>query len=296
MNRSRADRFILMVVTIACGAFVAESILMRWEFWVPPLLVAGLGALWGIHISQRSTEKYRAEFNFVYTALLVFFHGVHETSFFDVSLVIMLFMAVFSLLDRYFVLNVILIEYAVIMAIQMFLALTGSAFVFDKLQISRIFLHIGVVIGMYFLCRLTIKNRLYSEERLKEKDDRLKKNDKDMEDFLSNVSHELRTPVNVVNGMSSLFLRNNESSEVELIRSAGLSLSDQIADIQDYTEIKRGKPKLEEERYMATSLINDVVVTYGQSDRSDLELIVDLDPNVPSVLKGDIKKLKKIFS
>ena len=295
MNRARADRFIIFIVTLACIAFTAESILMRWEYWVPPLLIAGIGALWALHITQRSDEKYREAFYFIYSGLLVFFHGVHETSFFDVSLVVTLFMAAFSLLDKYYVITIVLIEYFIIMAIQMVLQLTGGYTDFDKLQISRVCLHIGVVVGMYFLCRLMIANRLAAEDSMRRKEDRLKDNDADTDDFLSNVSHELRTPINVVNGMSSIFLKNNESSEVELIRSAGIRLSNQIEDILDFTEIKRKENILEEEKYMATSLINDIVVMYGLSDRPDLELIVDLDPKVPSMLKGDIKKLHKIF-
>jgi signal transduction histidine kinase len=130
-----------------------------------------------------------------------------------------------------------------------------------------------------------------------EKREKASEEDKrDMEDFLSNISHELRTPVSVVNGMSQLFLKNEHSDEVEAIYGAGLRLSHQIEDIQDYMEIKRDEITLEEDKYMTMSLIHDVVANYHLiADRDDMELVVDLDPSIPSMMKGDVKKIHKIF-
>ena len=42
--------------------------------------------------------------------------------------------------------------------------------------------------------------------------------------------------------------------------------------------------------------MSDVVTNFRLSEnKKDLELIVDLDPNAPSVMRGDIKRLHKIF-
>ena len=118
----------------------------------------------------------------------------------------------------------------------------------------------------------------------------------DMEDFLTNISHELRTPVNVVNGMSEMLLKKAACDEVYSIKTAGIRLAYQIEDIQDYTECKRNKLLLEEDDYMSTSLINDVVTSFRLlENEKNLELVVDMDPNVPSKMFGDVKKIHKIF-
>ena len=53
---------------------------------------------------------------------------------------------------------------------------------------------------------------------------------------------------------------------------------------------------IEEDDYMSTSLINDVVTFFRMNDNTaDLELVVDLDPKVPTMMRGDIKKLHKVF-
>ena len=92
-------------------------------------------------------------------------------------------------------------------------------------------------------------------------------NDANMEDFLSNISHELRTPVNVVNGMSDLLDKKGVGAEAASIKNAGIRLAYQIEDIQDYTECKRNSIFLEEDDYMSTSLINDVVMSFRMNDK-----------------------------
>ncbi|MCR5702081.1 MAG: HAMP domain-containing histidine kinase [Lachnospiraceae bacterium] len=205
-------------------------------------------------------------------------------------------MIAYSFFDRVYMMNLILIEYAVILVIQFLFVLNGDNFKFDSLNVSRIVLHIVIVLLIYFSCVKLIGDRLDIEEANKWKDERIDTNDTDMEDFLSNISHELRTPVNVVNGMSDLLIKRNAGDEAYSIKEAGIRLAYQIEDIQDYTECKRKKMLLEEENYISTSLINDVVAGFRRLDNNnELELVVDLDPSVPTKMRGDIKKLHKIF-
>ncbi|MBO4901917.1 MAG: response regulator [Lachnospiraceae bacterium] len=296
MNKIRTDRFVITVITIACIACITENYLMDWEFWVPPLLLAGAVALWVMHITQKMEERYRQNLYLVYGMMIAFYHGVHETSFFDVAVVSILLLILFSMMDRTFMMNLILAEFVLVMGIQIHLAGMNETMAFDALNISRILLHFGIVLCVYVFCRVTIRNRIESAELLAKSAAQMQANDSDMEDFLSNISHELRTPVNVVNGMSTLLSKRENGEEIAAIGSAGARLSFQIGDIQDFTEVKRGAVALEEENYMCTSLINDVVTGFRLHEKQDeLELVVDLDPRVPNVMMGDIKKLHKIF-
>ncbi len=48
---------------------------------------------------------------------------------------------------------------------------------------------------------------------------------------------------------------------------------------------------------MITSLLNDITSYYGAFSRSDRpELVVDLDPTLPAMLKGDVKKINKMIT
>ncbi|MBR1741378.1 MAG: HAMP domain-containing histidine kinase [Lachnospiraceae bacterium] len=296
MNHKREEQFIITLVSVGGIGLVAESVTLGWEFWVPPLLMIGLIALWWMYIEGKPKEKMREICYFTFSCFLTFFHGVHETSFWDIAIVYILGMVVFSFFNHLYMVNFFLAEYAVVMMIQTVLVSHGNSMEFSVLTVSRILLQPAVVLCVYFCCLRMVKERAENETVIRSNEERIESYDEDMEDFLSNISHELRTPVNVVNGMSDLLIKRNAGDEAYSIKEAGIRLSYQIEDIQDYTEAKRNKLFLAEEEYMSTSLVNDVVVAFRAMDvRGNQELIVDIDPMVPAKMKGDIKKLHKIF-
>ncbi len=293
---SRLEAFVLTVISVGYLGLGVETIFLSWEGWMIPVIFISLVALLVINFTHRLSENNMKVLFFLYALMASFYHSVHRTSQFDVVVVTAIMLTVMSLLDRLYMLNIILIEFVAVTMNQVFMNYTDDMTEIDALLISRIVLHAGTVICIYVFCRLTVRNRIAQKEKQLRGEIEANETKEDMEDFLSNISHELRTPVNVVNGMSRLFMNREQSEEVNAIYAAGSRLSDQIESIQDYTEIKRGELILEEENYMTMSLVHDVVTNYNQSnEKRDLELIVDLDPNVPNMMKGDIKKLHKVF-
>ena len=286
----------IIIISMACIACSIESFVAKWEFWVVPLLIIGVVSVWWLHIYQKAEQNVRFAIYFVFVALAAFFHGIHKIIFFDISVVFLLFLAIFSIIDNLKILNLILIEYICVMAIQFSYLINSGQIDIDPITLVRIAFHVGVVFCMSLLCRSIVKGRISEQDKQYRWQESIRENNLDMEDFLANISHELRTPVNVVNGMSMLMLKNSDSEELTSIKEAGIRLAYQIEDIQDYTEIKRGELVLQEEKYMCISLINDVVSYYKAAGRDKaLELIVDLAPDTPNMLKGDISKLHKLF-
>ncbi|MBO7335438.1 MAG: HAMP domain-containing histidine kinase, partial [Lachnospiraceae bacterium] len=204
MDRIKNEKFIILLATLACIGLSVESIVMGWEFWVPPLILAGAVSLWVMDLSGHVPVGIRKAYYLVYAMLALFYHGVHETSFFDVAVVFMLVMVAYSLLDSIYMMNLFLLEYVVVMVIQFVMAFRGETVSLGTLEISRVILHVIAVVLVYFTCIRSINDRAEAENTDKEKEERIKAYEADMEDFLSNISHELRTPVNVVNGMSDL--------------------------------------------------------------------------------------------
>ena len=296
MDQKKSERFLLTLLTPGGIGLAVVSILMGWEFWVPPLLIIAAVFLWIMHITEQPSPGIRKVCYFLYAVLAVFYHGVHETSMFDISVVILLAMAGFSFLNSIYMLNTFLAEFFILLFTQIVLAVSHSTYDFDKLDNARIVLHICVVLLVYYCCVRIVKDRAERIKSEAEKDDRIEAVDADMEDFLTNISHELRTPVNVVNGMSEMLMKKDVGSEAVSIKTAGVRLAYQIEDILDYTECKRNKVILEEIDYMSTSLINDVVTSFRLFENEKrLDLIVDLDPMVPTRMHGDVKKIHKIF-
>ena len=296
MDDNKKERLMISIISVSGLGNIAEIIVAGWESWVIPVIIIGIIGIWAMHIAGKADMTTRINVYFVYAAFLVFFHGIHDISYFDVSIVTLILMATFMVVDRAHLLNLILFEYILIMTFQFVMQYRNTRADITPVSVIRTCLHIGIVLCMYFLGRILVNSRLAANSKLDKWKEAVRANDNDMEDFLSNISHELRTPVNVISGMTTLMQKNNDTDELMSIRDASIRLAHQIDDIQDYTEIKRGELVLEEESYMCTSLINDVIANYKAREKSaDLEFVVDLDPGTPAMLKGDIKKLHKLF-
>ncbi len=296
MSQKNNEKFIMFVITLGSLGLIAEIVLMGWELWVPCFIIIGVVALWGMSLSERIEYDIRVLVYSGYAAMLLFYHGIHKTGFFDAGIVVILGMAAYSTLNKVYMMNIYLIEFFVVLLIHFLNLPGGDPIVYDRFNVSRILLHIAIVLLVYLICVRSINERLEDEEEKRVMGERIKQNDASMEDFLSNISHELRTPVNVVNGMSDLLIKRGVGYEADSIKNAGVRLAYQIEDIQDYTECKRQSVFLEEDNYMSISLINDVVTSFRMnSNAEDLEMVVDLSPKTPSMMRGDIKKLHKIF-
>jgi signal transduction histidine kinase/CheY-like chemotaxis protein len=295
-KNARVHNFVLSIVTVACLGAIIESVSQGWEFWVPPLIVIGLVASWIIHMSQRGSIIFRENYYIIFSMLVAFFHGVHASSFFDIIVISTLLMVTITLLKRKELLTLILAEFFCLILLQICLAFQSKDFMFDSLNTSRIILHCIAMFCIYRgLCEV-VKSGHKDSDELKRRNKEKEYDKLEMEDFLVNISHELRTPVNVINGLSTIILNKETREDVSSIRDAGLRLSSQIEDIQDYSEIQRGNVILEEDKYMILSVLNDIIAEYNIKEHNNgLELIVDLDPNVPTILKGDYNKISKII-
>ena len=294
---ARSQNVVLTIISISCIGAIIECVSQGWELWVIPLIAIGVIACWGIHVTHYSGQKNRENFYLIFSMLVAFFHGIHDTSFFDLVVISALLMVTAAVLGRRDFLLLLLLEFVCLMLWQTIMARINNTIVFDDLNISRIMLHFVAEICIYASLLELLRNLSKVEKSLETMQKGEEAEHIGMEDFLVNISHELRTPVNVINGMSALILKKEEREDVVSISDAGRRLSHQIEDIQDYSEIQRGDAVLEIDRYAITSLLNDLVSNFSSMvERRDLEFVVDLDPNVPAMLKGDVKKIKKIIT
>ena len=119
--------------------------------------------------------------------------------------------------------------------------------------------------------------------------------------FLSNMSHEIRTPINAVLGMNEMILRECEDDSIisysQNIKSAGNSLLALINDILDFSKIESGKMEIIPVDYDFVSLLNDLVnMIKMRIEAKGLELILNIDPDIPRSLYGDEVRVKQIIT
>ena len=118
--------------------------------------------------------------------------------------------------------------------------------------------------------------------------------------FLANMSHEICTPMNAISGMSEFIIRDTTDSfareNAMLIKSSAQSLLAIINDILDFSKIEAGKMDIINMPYQMSSIINDVITMINiRLQDTDVELILDVDENIPYSLIGDEIRIKQVL-
>ena len=164
---------------------------------------------------------------------------------------------------------------------------------------SDLYWSISILIGLGFICALTLSYILLKLSKEKMQADAESKN---KSSFLSLISHEMRTPLNAIIGITQLQLQNDNlaneyAGAFEKINSSGNTLLGIINDILDLAKIETGKMELNLTEYSVPDLINDVVqINYIRIGSKPLEMIVEVDQNIPTKLYGDELRLKQIIN
>ena len=118
--------------------------------------------------------------------------------------------------------------------------------------------------------------------------------------FLATMSHEIRTPMNGVIGMSSLLaetaLTDQQREFTNTIRTCGEGLLTVINDILDFSKIESGNMELEQQDFDLRNCIEEVLDVFGQkSAAAGLDLVYQIDNNVPAQVIGDGLRLRQIL-
>ena len=295
----RVGRLVLLVgYTILVCMHITITFLLGWEKWILLPILVGLGASWGMHFKGFPDPHRRLYFICGFMMVTYFIYGTHPTSTYDLGIVMTAIIMLFTMAGDRNLITICQITFYITMTYDLALAAINGQ-VFDVLLICRIAMNYAVVTLLGIISRTTI-DKWYtvvrsSEAEIKE----LSEASVRLNDFLANVSHELRTPVNAIIGLSNICIDKETSPEIKKdmteIHSAGRRIADQIGDILDYSEIDRGSAVVNTEDYMLSSMVNDLVVELKEMMPENLELVLDVSPEIPSMMNSDVTKLKRII-
>jgi CheY-like chemotaxis protein len=120
--------------------------------------------------------------------------------------------------------------------------------------------------------------------------------------FLASMSHEIRTPLNGIIGIAELGLLDKDLSVLQAerfldIKTSGQNLLEIINDILDISKIEAGKLDLEEAEFSIREMLDTVfkIINVFAQDK-DVNLVVDMAPNIPDILIGDQLRIRQILT
>lgn len=161
-------------------------------------------------------------------------------------------------------------------------------------------------------CRASYRNRIiflnisdispiksYMEELIKSKE-LAEYGKKVKETFLANMSHELRTPVNGILGITALLkntqLDSQQKNMIDLLGSSSQSLLGVINDVLDISKIEAGKFNIVRKKGNIHDVIKSVYdLLKFKTDEKDIELLLDIAPNVPANIMIDSLRINQIM-
>lgn len=119
-------------------------------------------------------------------------------------------------------------------------------------------------------------------------------------DFVSMVSHEIRTPLHAIIGYLDLLEDTNlRGKQVEYVKNAQLStdiLLSEINDILDFSKIEAGKFTIENQNFDIKDIIQELKsVVINEAKVKNLDLIFEIDENIPEYLIGSPSELRRIL-
>ena len=292
------ESIVVAITAVYCITELMIGYSNDWNIVGQLVVFAGFLMMGIFFFGKYKSFETRAHVTCFASQVVILVYGIECGDFYKI---LSLFISLCILLGLYGVTQAMIypfMSYSILVLYYIFVAkqLTWGMYDTDIGMISRILQgYLTLFLVIYLVYRYKC-----SQESMLEMIDALRKSEREKDNFLANVSHEIRTPINTICGISEIMLKNDVPEELKEdmlnIQSAGRNLMSVVGDILDYSELQEGEFEILQENYYISSTINDVInMSMAKKSEKNLELIVDCDTDMPSILIGDEQKIRRVI-
>lgn len=298
-NRTSLHVLLLIVFTVFGILLNIIIIISDWEMIALVPVTFAIFFIWGIHVFNVGTDKQRIYTYIFCISLALVYYAAHDGPITDIPIILCLLIILLARIEDRRLISITGLSYIVYLLEDIFftgyLNLNTPTIVYSRIALGVVCLVSAVLISNYFI-KLNDKAQVKVDEIKAD----LVAAEKENERFLSNMSHELRTPINAIGGTSNIMLSsdisNDAKSNVMVIKNSARRLTRQIDDVLLYSELQNNRFIVSMIDYEPLSVINDAVTDAFRFNRnSKLEFAIDVDQDLPKVLKGDPVALKNVI-
>jgi len=120
-------------------------------------------------------------------------------------------------------------------------------------------------------------------------------------EFLSTISHEIRTPLHAILGIGNLLnkthLNEDQKEYAQILLLSSENLLGLVNNLLDLSKIEAQKVKLEKRAFNINNMVKMLQQTFKvKAAEKNIDLLVEVDENVPQELTGDPVKLSQILT
>ena len=118
--------------------------------------------------------------------------------------------------------------------------------------------------------------------------------------FFASIAHELRTPLNAIIPMITKLKQQikDEGCQkyIQIIKTSSLFLKNIIEEALDMSRIENNTFQMNEELFDIRQAAEDVIeIMKFQTEQKKLQLVLNIDPSVPDLVKTDSQRYKQIL-
>ena len=140
----------------------------------------------------------------------------------------------------------------------------------------------------------------HMEERLKKSKEKLELSDKLKTQFIMNMEHDFRTPFSGIWGLADMLQREETDSTKKeylgYILDCTQELMDYFTEILDYSKLQRGWLSVQDKKFNVRNLVERIVKVENPAIKNKkLNMIMHVDQDIPSILRGDDHRLFQIL-